>query len=338
MGTMSTFQGFRGAYCACALCDRECGTDRSSGRRGFCGETDQLRLAVASIHRGEEPPVTGLGGSGTVFVTGCTLRCSFCQNYQISRDGMGAPVDNALFSEICLALERRGAENINIVTGSHAAGAIVSGLKEARRRGLGIPALWNSSAYEKAEAIEAAAEQIQVYLPDLKTLDPDISARYFAAPDYPSAATAAILRMAELRPLAYAPARGPLEEGAGEDSRPEVLVSGVVVRHLVLPDHLDDTRNVLRWFADNLAGRALVSLMTQYTPVRPDGKADVPARFIDEREYGSLLGMLEEFGIEDGFYQELVTSDDWLPDFGRVNPFSSELSVPVWHWKAGFVR
>ena len=335
---MSNFERFRGAYCACALCDRECGADRTSGGSGFCGETDELRLAVASIHRGEEPPVTGLGGSGTVFVTGCTLHCSFCQNYQISRDGMGSPVDEALFAEICLALEQQGAENINIVTGSHAVGAIVAGLEEARRRGLGIPALWNSSAYERVAAIESAADQIQVYLPDLKTLDPKVSARYFAAPDYPSAATKAIRRMAELRSLEYAPARGPLGEGGREESRPEVLVSGVIVRHLVLPDHLDDTRNVLRWFADNLADRALISLMTQYTPVSPDGKADVPDRFIDGREYDSVLGMLEEFGIEDGFYQELVASDDWLPDFNKVNPFSSELSIPVWHWKVGFVR
>lgn len=335
---MQDLKQSRTAYSACALCGRSCGVDRTAGLRGFCGETDELRIAVASIHRGEEPPVTGLGGSGTIFITGCTLHCSFCQNHQISRDGMGAPVDVGLFAEICLELEKRGAENINIVTGSHAVGAVASGLAEARRRGLRIPALWNSSAYETVEAIEAAADHIQVYLPDLKTLDPDIAARYFKAPDYPSVAVAAIRRMAELRRLAYAPARGPLESGADEDGRPEVLVSGVVVRHLVLPDHLDDTRNVLRWFADNLSGRALLSLMTQYTPVRSSENADLPERFIDRGEYDSLLEMLEEVGIEDGFYQELVGGDDWLPDFERVNPFSSELSVPVWHWRAGFVR
>jgi putative pyruvate formate lyase activating enzyme len=251
---------------------------------------------------------------------------------------MGAAITADQFADICLELERRGAENINVVTGSHAVGAVCEGLAEARSRGLRIPALWNSSAYETTEAIEAAAEHVQVYLPDLKTLDPRTAARYFNAADYPSAATAAIRTMARLRPLEYAPARGPLENGEKEENRPDVLVSGVIVRHLVLPDNLPDTRNALRWFADNLAGRALLSLMTQYTPVRSSDTADLPDRFIDQGEYDSVLGMLDEFGIEDGFYQELVTGDDWLPDFERINPFSSELSIPVWHWKTGFVR
>lgn len=334
---MALPDAFRSEYASCVLCDRACGIDRTADNRGFCGETDELRVAVASIHRGEEPPITALGGSGTVFVTGCTLRCSFCQNHQISREGMGAPVDAPLFAQICLELERKGAENINIVTGSHAAPAIGAGLREARRQGLSIPALWNSSGYETTEAIGLIAEDIQVYLPDLKTLDPAVSGRYFKASDYPETAKRAILRMAELRPLEYRKARGPLESGMEEKDRPDALVSGVVVRHLVLPGHLDDTRNVLRWFADNLQEKALLSMMTQYTPVRPKETADLPHRYIDEAEYESAVDMLEEFGIEDGFYQELVTADDWLPDFSRTNPFSSELSVPVWHWKSGFV-
>jgi putative pyruvate formate lyase activating enzyme len=325
-------------YSACTLCGRECGIDRSTGKRGFCGETAQLRIATASIHRGEEPPITGLGGSGTVFVTGCTLHCSFCQNHQVSRDGMGAPVDTETFADICLELERRGAENINIVTGSHAVASIAAGLRRAREQGLGIPALWNSSAYETVAAVDAAADQIDVYLPDLKTLDPLVAARFFKAPDYPRVAAAAIRRMAELRPLRFAPARGPLDKEAADESRPSILTSGVIVRHLVLPDHLEDTRNVLRWFSENLAGRGMISLMTQYTPVRSAPDADLPGRFVDEREYESVLEMLEEFDIEDGFYQELVAGSDWLPDFERINPFSSELSVPVWHWKVGFVR
>ncbi|MFA6505362.1 MAG: 4Fe-4S cluster-binding domain-containing protein [Treponemataceae bacterium] len=335
---MAIFKTFPSVYSACGLCDRSCSVDRTAGGRGFCGETEVLRIAVASIHRGEEPPITGLGGSGTIFVTGCTLHCSFCQNYQISREGMGAPVNTALFAEICLELERRGAENINIVTGSHAAFALSIGLDEARRRGLSIPALWNSSAYERVAAIDLAADRIQVYLPDLKTLDSTVAERYFKAHDYPEVAKKAILRMAELRPLSFVPARGPLPPDMTEKKRPEVLVSGVIMRHLVLPDQLEDTRNVLRWFADKLQGKALLSLMTQYTPVRSNENADLPDRFIGEKEYQSVIDMLEVFDIEDGFYQELVVADDWLPDFERVNPFSSELSVPVWHWKSGFVK
>ncbi len=338
MRPMMSFHPHSSVYEHCELCGRRCGVDRNAGGAGFCGESAELRIATASLHRGEEPPITGLGGSGTVFVTGCTLGCSFCQNRQISREGMGAPVDAASFAEICLALEKAGAENVNIVTGSHAAAAIADGLRDARRRGLSIPALWNSSAYESTEAIDLAADQIQVYLPDLKTLDPAISKRYFKAADYPQAATAAILRMAELRPLRYAPARGPLAAGMEEEDRPDVLVSGTVVRHLILPGQLEDTRNVLRWFSDKLGDRALLSLMTQYTPVKGSDGAEIPDRYIDQKEYDRAIELLEEFGIENGFYQELVVSDDWLPDFSRTNPFSSELSVPVWHWRTGFIH
>ncbi len=296
-----------------------------------------------------------MGGSGTIFITGCTLRCSFCQNYQISHQGMGLIVSPVEFASICMELESQGAENINIVTGSHAVPAIVEGLKAARHRGLMIPALWNSSAYESVEAIEAASEHLAVYLPDLKTLDSEISARYFKAPDYPEVASRAILRMAELREIRFGPCRNNKKAEAEREGKaminpdpelPEILESGVIVRHLVLPDRMDSTRKVIEWFARNLNGRALLSVMMQYTPVSagptPDGKdphteAPPSSRFVDEREYETVLGMLEDFDISDGFYQELVPSDDWLPDFERENPFSSELSIPIWHWKTGFI-
>jgi putative pyruvate formate lyase activating enzyme len=265
------------------------------------------------------------GGSGTIFITGCNLGCVFCQNRQISQDapdaGLGPRQGRAVsaeeFAGICLALQNRGAENINIVTGSHAVPAIIAGLCAARSNGLTIPALWNSSAYESPEALELLRDHIGVYLPDLKTLDSNVAAQFFNAPDYPRAAAAAILKMIEMR---------------GSPSPPEAaFTTGVIIRHLILPGFLESTREVLRWFADNARGRALLSLMTQYTPMK--GGSGEPARFLSEREYAVVLGWLEEFGIDDGFCQELVTGNDWLPDFNRPNPFSSELSVPVWHWR-----
>jgi len=286
-----------------------------------------LRLASASLHRGEEPPITGSGGSGTVFVTGCTLACTFCQNHQISREGMGAPVDTGTFVDICLKLQDAGAENINLVTGSHALPALCLGIAAARERGLFIPTLWNSSAYESREAVDLGADYLDVYLPDLKTLDPALSGRYFGAPDYPAAAQAAIRRMVELKPLAYGPGR------TGNNGPESVLRSGVIIRHLVLPGQLESTRQVLRWFAENAAGRALLSLMTQYTPIAAAGARLPVDRFVTEEESDQVLAWLDEFGIEDGFFQELVPGDDWLPDFRKENPFSSDLSVPLWHWK-----
>jgi putative pyruvate formate lyase activating enzyme len=264
-----------------------------------------------------------------VFITGCNLGCVFCQNYQISRQGMGRVVDAGEFAEICLALQLRGAENINIVTGSHAVPAITEGIARARERGLFVPVLWNSSGYEGEESLALLKDTVDVYLPDLKTLDSIMASRFFNAPEYPEYAAASILKMMEYRKLRFAPGRGTVGASA------EVLRSGVIIRHLVIPGCLDATRGVLRWFAGKAQGRALLSLMTQYTPVKTPGA--FPSRYLSNEEYDTLIEWLEDFGIDDGFCQEPVTGTEWLPDFNRKNPFSSELSVPVWHWREGFV-
>ena len=252
------------------------------------------------------------------------MGCVFCQNRQISHTGpspaLGRAVSSAEFACICLKLQEMGAENINIVTGSHAVPAIVQGICAARNAGLKLPVLWNSSAYEGLEALALLEETVDVYLPDLKTLDADLARRFFRAPDYPDCAARDILRMLEVRgELRYSGA---------------VLVSGVIIRHLVLPGCLESTRQTLRWFADHAQGRALLSLMTQYTPMKGafQREDDSPGRFLNEAEYETVLGWLDEFSIEDGFCQGLVTGNGWLPDFSRQNPFSSALSVPVWHW------
>ena len=289
--------------------------NRLEGQRGFCGETADLRVAFAGIHKGEEPPITGAGGSGTIFVSGCNLSCAFCQNYQISKEGLGRAVSQDEFAEICLALEERGAENINIVTGSHAAPALALGITAARKEGLSIPVLWNSSGYDGTVSLEILKDIVDVYLPDLKTLDSNFAGKFFNASDYGEHATSAILKMMEYRELRL----------------DETMLSGVMVRHLVIPGFLENTRQVLAWFAEHCKGRALLSLMTQYTPVGSD--ATIPRRYVSEDEYTAVLSMLDEFGIDDGFCQELVKGSDWLPDFTRANPFSSELSVPVWHYK-----
>jgi putative pyruvate formate lyase activating enzyme len=301
--------------------------------QGYCGESAVLRLACVSIHRGEEPVLTGGdegGGSGTIFVSGCNLGCVFCQNRRISRrtaagPALGRPVDTAEFARICLALQKAGAENINIVTGSHAVPAIVEGISLA---GPAIPVLWNSSAYELPKTLELLADTADVFLPDMKTLDSGLAARYFNAPDYPETAAAAIMKMMEMRPLRLEKRKNP----GPVQSR---LVSGVMVRHLVLPGHTGASREVLRWFAENCAGRALLSLMFQYTPM--DSPA-APGSFVSKVEYETVLEWLSVFGIEDGYCQELAPDISWLPDFERPNPFSSNLSVPLWHWQEGFVN
>jgi len=305
-------------YAFCSLCPRACEVNRLAGKIGFCGETSELRIAAAVIHKGEEPPLVGTGGSGTIFISGCNLGCVFCQNFQVSQgegtenSRLGKPISLEEFASICAALQNAGAENINIVTGSHAIPALIEGFDAARKAGVKIPILWNCSAYETPEALNLLKNYVDIYLPDLKTLDSKIAAKFFNAPDYPAVAAQAILKMIEMT-----------------ERKDQLTGCRVIVRHLVLPGYLESTRSVLRWFADNAKERALLSLMTQYTPI--PGRGDTaPQRYLAEDEYGIVLKWLDEFGIEDGFCQELVTGNDWLPDFKKVNPFPSKLSVPVW--------
>ncbi len=304
-------------YAPCRLCPRDCAVDRLGGETGVCGEAAAIRAACACLHFGEEPPVTGKGGSGTVFFTGCTLRCRACQNAQLSREGLGAELSTGALAEVFLRLQRAGAENVNAVTGTHFIPGILEAWKAARSRGLTIPLVWNSSGYETIEAVRTLAPLVSFFLPDLKTLDPDLAAYWFQAPDYPRHAAAALLEMAEERPLER-----------GSDGMP---TRGVIVRHLVLPGRIDATRAVLSWFADHLAGRALLSLMSQYTPI-PGQAAQAPFdRGLEPGEWERAQAALEELGIEDGYVQELVPDTEWLPDFTRERPFSADLSRMVWH-------
>jgi putative pyruvate formate lyase activating enzyme len=305
-------------YKSCRLCPRNCGIDRLAGEIGFCGETAELRAGAAVIHKGEEPPITGKGGSGAIFICGCSLKCAFCQNYQISQgestdtQGIGRTVSPQRFAELCAMLREKGAENINIVTGSHAVPGLIEGFIAMREADIQLPILWNSSGYDSIEALDLLEDYIDIYLPDLKTLDSEISNKFFNAPDYPKVAAAAVLKMIDITGRKF----------------PMNAREKVIVRHLVLPGYLESTRTVLRWFADNAKDRAMLSLMTQYTPI-PNRKRPIPQRYLSAEEYETVIRWLEEFKIEDGFCQELVTGSDWLPDFNRHNPFSSELSVPV---------
>jgi len=308
-------------YANCTICPRNCGINRLAGETGYCGETADLRIGVAVIHRGEEPPLIGTGGSGTIFVSGCNLGCVFCQNYQVSQGEhtalavhaalaampLGKKVSPEEFAKICAALRDAGAENINIVTGSHVVPGIIEGFNAARKAGVQIPVLWNSSGYDSQEALELLKDHVDIFLPDLKTLDSKIASKFFNAPDYPEVAASAILKMIDMV--------------NAEDK--------VIIRHLILPGYLESTRLVLEWFAHNAKGRALLSLMTQYTPIPGIGKK-APSRYVVKEEYDLVMKWLEEFEIENGFCQELVTGNEWLPDFRKKNPFPSKLSVPVW--------
>jgi putative pyruvate formate lyase activating enzyme len=306
-------------YRHCTLCPRACGADRALGRTGFCRGGTDARVAVACLHRGEEPPISGERGSGTVFFSGCTLGCANCQNYPISSGGRGTEVPDETLASIFLALQERGAHNINLVTAAHFAPSVVTALEAARAGGLRLPAVWNSSGYESLSTLELIDPYIDVYLPDLKTLDEAAAGELFGRRDYPAVARAALPAMADSKPTRW--------DG-------ELLTRGVVVRHLVLPGRAADSIACLRWFGERLAGRALLSLMFQYLPL--DKGAPSPGPRVSRRERDMIMEEIERLGLEDGFIQDLEETDDWLPDFSRSNPFPPGFAEPVWHADFGF--
>ena len=331
---------------------QKCGFDTASGllnhrsSLGFCRETSDLRIAFAGLHFGEEPLVTVFGGSGTIFFTGCTLRCAFCQNYQISQDGFGRVVDCAEFTDICLSLQAAGAENINLVTGSHHIPKIAEFLRAARDGGVTIPFCWNSSAYESVEMLELLKGLVTIWLPDLKTLDRAFSKKLFAAPDYPEAATTAIKWMIENNPLEIKEIPEPPNAKPAEWAEPgqprDKILSGVIIRHLFMPGHFAETADVLAWLKENADARAIISLMNQYTPVpfeetpdrlatRSSALSSIENRLVTAEEDSDIRDLIEAYDFEYLFYQELTDDTSWLPDFRRPQPFSNKLATPVWH-------
>lgn len=321
-------------YKHCAQCPRSCGVDRTAGQRGFCGEDNRLRAAVACLHFGEEPFVTVFGGSGTIFLTGCTLACAFCQNYQISQKGYGKEVSKDAFVRICLDLQKAGAENINLVTPSHQIPLLAEYLAAARDCGLAIPICWNSSGYESVESLELLRGLVDIWLPDIKTLNAALSKKLFNAPDYPEAAKAALLWMAEASPLK-------IVEAKKDGETREKIMSGVIARHLFLPGRFEESADVLDWLKKNLDGRAVISLMSQYTPVpfKEDAEAlqkrlgsldAIQNRLVSRQEDADLRDLIEAYDFETLFYQELSDDTSWLPDFTRPQPFGNKLARVLW--------
>lgn len=328
-------------YSECCQCPRNCKINRNNFV-GYCGENKSIKVASACLHFGEEPLVTVFGGSGTIFFTGCTLRCSFCQNYQISQKGMGRIVSKEEFVKICLDLQNEGAENINLVTASHFIPLLAEYLKEAKSSGVSIPFCWNSSAYEKVETLELLKGLVSIWLPDLKTLNSNLSKKLFGAEDYPEVATKAIKWMIENNPLVIANVEKK-DSSLNKMVQKEKILSGVIIRHLFLPGRFEDTAITLQWLKENADSKAIVSLMSQYTPVpfvesqkdfekRQVSLNEFENRLVSEEEDNDLRDLIDAYGFEFLFYQDLCQDTQWLPDFNRIQPFSNSLAKPVWHW------
>lgn len=279
----------------CNLCPNACNAERSASA-GVCGVSDKLKIAKYYLHPFEEPVLSGKRGSGTVFFCGCSLRCAFCQNYEVSRARRGKEISVRELADIFAELEGRGAHNINLVTPTHYARSVVQALNLYRPH---IPVVWNTHGYETEETLRFVAPYVDVYLTDVKFFSPETAKRYCGRENYFAYASRAAEIMCE-KPLVF-------EDG--------MMVSGTIVRHLVLPQNVGDTLKILDWFAP-LKDKAYLSLMSQYTPFGKIGALPELQRKITKREYKKALDHALSLGIENIFVQKTASSGEkYIPEW-----------------------
>ena len=287
------------SYTHCTLCPRRCGVDRTRGQLGFCKMPGQIHAARAGVHYWEEPVISGSFGSGAVFFSGCTLKCAFCQNYDISQENFGKPMTSA---ELRAAFERlidEGVQNVNLVTPTHFLPDILPALEPK----LPVPVVYNCGGYESVETLRQLEGKIDVYLPDFKYSDNALAKKLSSAPDYFETASAAILEM-------YRQVGKPVLED-------DEMKRGVLVRHLVLPGCVDNSLGVLDWVAEHFrSGDILFSLMSQYVPMGRAAEMPPFDRRITELEYDSVLSYMMLLGIEDGYTQDFSSAErGYTPSF-----------------------
>lgn len=283
----------------CNMCPRKCGIDRSE-KTGFCGMNDKIKIARAELHFWEEPCISGEKGSGTVFFSGCPLKCVYCQNSAISSGGFGKEITIERLAEIFRELEEKGANNINLVTPTHYSEQILEAFKIYRPN---IPVIYNCSGYESTETLKKFENIVDIYLTDIKYFDSDVSEKYSKAKDYFEVASEAVKEMIRQQPENIFDENG-------------IMSKGVIIRHLVLPLNLTQTRKIFEWIKNNLNDNVIISLMSQYIPMGKACEYKEINRKLTTREYEKALDMFDEFGFENGFMQELSSSkEDFVPPF-----------------------
>lgn len=291
------------AYEGCTLCARRCGVDRTRGQLGRCGMPSDVYVARIDLHMWEEPIISGSCGSGTVFFSGCSLGCSFCQNREISRSLCGRRLLVPELSEHMLALAARGAHNINFVTPTHYAPSVRDAVRLARDGGLCIPIVYNTGSYDTVDTIRSLDGTVDIYLPDMKYHRPSTAERFSSAPDYPSVALAAISEMVRQRP-----------EPIVEDG---IMRSGVGVRFLLLPGHVAEAKLALHSVFSAFGNSVYYSLMSQYTPM--PGLEPPLDRTVTRDEYRQLVDYADRLGIQNGFTQgESAATESFIPDFDML--------------------
>ena len=286
----------------CNLCPRNCLVNRTK-ENGVCGCSDKMVIARASLHMWEEPCISGETGSGTIFFSGCNLKCIFCQNYQISNEIIGSTVTIEEFSNICLNLEKQGANNINLVTPTPYVPLIIEGIKLAKQKGLKIPIVYNTSSYENVDTIKMLDGIIDIYLPDLKYFNDDYAIKYSHAKDYFKYASSTIKEM-------YKQVGKPIFNKDG------IMTKGIIVRHMMLPGLLDDSKEIIKYLYETYGNNIYISIMNQYTPIKKFDRFTELNNKVSDNDYNELVNYACDLGIEKAFIQEGETqSESFIPDF-----------------------
>ncbi len=286
----------------CNICPRNCNIDRSD-KRGYCGMTDTVKVSRAALHFWEEPCISGEAGSGTVFFSGCNMKCVFCQNQDISHGGFGKEITVEHLAGLFLKLQSQGALNINLVTPTHYTMQIIQAVKLAKTQGLTLPIVYNTSSYEKVETLKMLEGIVDIYLPDFKYMDSAAALRYSKAEDYPQVAMAALDEMVRQQP-----------ECAFDDEG--IMQRGVIVRHLILPGQVQGAKDAVGYLYHRYGDSIFVSLMSQYTPCTDlDGYPEIN-RTLTAEEYDEVVDYAVDIGLENGFTQEgEAASESFIPPF-----------------------
>lgn len=296
----------------CECCPRSCGVDRLSGQTGFCRISSDILVSHAGLHFGEEPPISGTRGSGTIFFSGCNLHCVFCQNYQISQEFQHVrnrimTVDD-LASEM-LQLQDAGAHNINFVSPSHMIFQMADAITSAKEKGLIVPVVYNSNGYDSVEALRQIQGLVDIYLPDIKYLDNNLGKQFSLVDDYEDIVRGVLREMLD-------------QAGSLKMDNDGIAMRGLLVRHLVLPGQLDNSRKCLSFLAE-LSPDIHISIMSQYSPQYKAGSYPGINRALTKDEYDEVTDYALGLGLKNAFIQELESRDHYLPDFNLKSPFNS---------------
>ena len=288
---------------SCEICPHRCKVNRANGIKGRCKCDDKIKIALASIHNFEEPCISGTKGSGTVFFSNCNLNCIYCQNYEISQLGKGKEITIHELAEIFLDQQKNNVHNINLVTPTMYALQIIEAIKIAKKQGLNIPIIYNTNGYENIETIKLLNGLIDVYLPDLKYFSNTIAVKYSNANNYFKIATAAIKEMYN-------------QVGTAKFDEEGIIKKGVIIRHLVLPNHIQNSKNILKWIKENMPEDVYVSVMAQYFPTYKAKEDAYINRKLTKKEYKEIENYLYTLNIENGYIQELGEhEEEYVPNW-----------------------